>query len=74
MQVLATLLTNYYLLENPKRIKNNYPYTTLNKEEYFYLFGVLEQLVLTKCPDPPRDANGLDPASHISFSRSLEGV
>ena len=36
----------YYLLKNPKRIKNNNPYITLNKEEYFYFCGVLKQLVV----------------------------
>ena len=32
----------FYLLQNPKRIKHNHPYISLNKEECF--FGVLKQL------------------------------
>ena len=36
----------YYLLKNPKRIKNSNPHITLNKEEYCSFFGVLKRLVV----------------------------
>ena len=44
-RMLPGLTDTYYLLKNPNRIKNNHPYTTLNKEEHFTFFGVLKHLV-----------------------------
>ena len=37
----VSLSQSYYLLNNLKRIRNDDPYISLNKEEYSLLFGGL---------------------------------